>query len=264
MTRFYTILASLFLGLTHLGHAQGCAGSRSHQVDRDKLNHTTTKVSSHVRMPRANRAQAFQQPGGNQLVGNPYIDESYYAGTVTFYNAKAKSNRFDKIRFNAFTHTLEITAGGKFSYLQGKIIQQFTLEQAGNRRVFINTQGYIGTPKPAFIEVLEDGSGPLQLARGVIVKVEKPAYGAEVNARPKPSKLARSVRFYLIKDKQLQVIKRKKDVYKFFAKMEWNAKSFVKKHRTKLKAKDLKHLVKHYNSLKTSVSPKVIAKTGQK
>ncbi|OJJ22839.1 hypothetical protein BKI52_00375 [marine bacterium AO1-C] len=263
MKKLYIALFCV-LGAASLSYSQSCHRSKvkDARTDLGKVSHDHIKTQPANYVSRANRRNALNRNSNAQFVGNPYLHENFYAGTVALQGAKEKPSHFEKMRFNAFTNTLEITAGGKVSYVQGGAIRQFTLKQSGSTRTFINTQAYTGTPKPLFIEMLEDGS--LQLARGLIVKIEKPAYGSQANARPQRPKLARSMRFYLVKNKQLHLIKRKKDLYKFFAKTQLNAKSFVKKYRTKLKTKDLKHLVKHYNGLSTSTSPKVIAKSDQK
>ena len=96
------------------------------------------------------------------------------------------------------------------------------------------------------------------------MKVEKPAYGSQANGRPQNPKLKRTLKYYLIKDKKLYQVKRRKDLYKFFSKTDFKTKSFVKKYRTKIKTKDLKHLVKNYNEQVAKTNTRVITKTEQK
>ena len=130
MTKFYIATFLLSVGILGIGYSQSCTRSKAKDARTD-LGKLTNEHTRNTPQHQQIKPTSFQQ----QAVGNPYLDENFVAGTVAFYNAVDKPNRFAKMRFNAFTNTLEITAGGRFSYIQGSKIKRFTLKQKGEEKV---------------------------------------------------------------------------------------------------------------------------------
>lgn len=207
----------------------------------------------------------FSGQGANQLKGNRYLYTTASSGEVKFINLD-KAHSFESIRYNALTNDLEVIYQDKTMYIRGTNVSSFTLNRAGKTQKFVNLNAYASTGKKEvrFAEIVQDGQ--VQMLKKIALNIEKPNYNVALSVGEKNYKISRKTKLFLSKKDKLHLVKTRKDVYKFFAANDFNAKSFAKKNRVKVnREKGLIQLVQSYNKIKIiDKKTNVIAKADNK
>lgn len=182
--------------------------------------------------------------------GNPFLFQVAKKGVVKIKNHYNKEYAFEKMRYDAFNHDIEVILENKKRYIRGVDLDGFILHHQGKKLYFINASRYSfkNTKLYGFVQLIEDGK--VQLLKRVKIEVLSSNYNVALNVGSNFDKFTRKTEYFYGYKGVLYQIKRKKDIYRFFVKHNYNAKTFMKQHKMKLrrdKERVLQLLVRNYN-----------------
>lgn len=185
------------------------------------------------------------------LKGSPFLFREPKKGVVKIKNHYDKEYAFEQIRYDAFTHDLEVILEGKKRYIRGVDLNGFVLHHQGKKLYFINANRYSfkGTKLYGFVQLVEDGE--VQLLKRVKVHILKSNYNVALNVGSNFDQFTRKTEFFYGHKGVLHQIKRKRDMYRFFSKHNYEAKTFMKQNKMKFrkyKEQVLQLLARNYNN----------------
>jgi hypothetical protein len=185
--------------------------------------------------------------------GSPFLFQASKKGVVKIKNHYDKEYAFEKMRYDAFNHDIEVILEGKKRYIRGVDLDGFVLHHEGRKLYFINANRYSfkNTKLYGFVQLIEEGE--VQLLKRVRIQVLKANYNVALNVGSNFDKFTRKTEYFYGYKGVLYQIKRKKDIYRFFSKHSYKAKAFMKQNKMKLrrnKEQVLQLLARNYNHTK--------------
>lgn len=185
------------------------------------------------------------------LRGSPFLFLEPKKGVVKIKNLPNKDYAFEKMRYDAYSHEIEVSVDNQLRFIRGIDLTAFMLKHEGQKLYFINAEkyDYKGSKLYGFFQLLEDGA--LQVLKRVRVQILASNYSIALNVGHNYDQLIRKTEYYFARKGVLQMVKSRKEVYRFFSKLDFDAKSFMKQNKLKYrknKENTLRQLVRAYNS----------------
>lgn len=203
-------------------------------------------VTTPSAMPK-NILQAFSG-GRTNMKGKKYLEEQHLEGVVTLTGSN-KAYHFRQLRYNIFSHDLEVQLEGKTKFIRNMRVASFSLKQGGKIRKFISARPYMlsGERQNGYLEVLADGE--VKLVKQVKAEVLSSNYNIALNVGDRSDKITQKEKMFLAKNDKLYSAKSKRRVRKLMTNARFNAKVVIKEKSLKIKRlADLKILVDLYNT----------------
>lgn len=195
----------------------------------------------------ANVLQAFSG-GRTKMKGKKYLEEQALEGLVTL-TGSSKAYRFSQLRYNVYSHDLEVQLGGSTKFIRNMRVASFSIKQNGKVRNFINARPYMldGKRQKGYLEVLANGE--VKLVKQVITQVLSGNYNIALNVGERADKITQKEKMFLAKNDKLYSAKSKRRIRKLMTNSRFNAKVVIKEKNLKIKKlEDLKALVELYNT----------------
>lgn len=182
--------------------------------------------------------------------GSPFLFEETKEGVVKIKNQPGKEYLFRQMRYDAFEQDIEVILEEKVRYIRGIDLTAFSLIDKGKKLYFINADSYTfkGVKLHGFVQLIEVGN--LQVLKRVKIEILSSNYNIALSVGHNYDKLIRKTEYFFARKGVLYQIKNRKDIYRFFSKMNFDAKVFMKQNRIKFRRKKenaLQQLARAYN-----------------
>lgn len=246
MCRF--ILLSLLIGAT-TAFAQSNEDFMS-QSTRDRLNYTT--VTSSV----STSLFTIKGPAG-KLLGDPYLDTIWQAGTVKFYNRIGTSLTSDSlsnipVRIDLNANEVEVRAGAKdIRAVKASAIRYVDVGTSVSKSRFLNVNEYQveGNSLSGFFEQIV--TGKLQLLLHPSVYIRRANYNVAMNTGSKDDELIKKFDWYTATGKQATKFSPgKKALLELMADKKEQIEAYLKNEKADLKSRaGLASVFMYYNTL---------------
>ena len=183
--------------------------------------------------------------------GSPFLFQELKEGVVKIKNQPGKEYAFKQMRYDAFEHDIEVKLENKIRYIRGLDLTGFTLDHLGKKLYFINASVYTfkGTKLYGFIQLIENGD--LQVLKRVKIETLSSNYSIALDVGYNYDKLTRKTEYFFARKGVLHQIKSKRNIYRFFSKTNFNAKTFMKQNKIRFrqqKENALQELARGYNA----------------
>ncbi|MBN8821592.1 hypothetical protein [Spirosoma sp.] len=222
------------------------------QTTRDRINFTNLNVT--------NNATLFTikgEPG--KLIGDPYLDTTWQAGNVKFYNKVGVSLTNDSlagvpVRLDLSTNEVEIKAGPKsVKAVKSSAVRYVDRNNLfGSVSRFVNVHEYQGEAESltGFFEQLVNG-GKLDLLQYPSVYIRKANYNVAMNTGTKDDEYMKKLDWYVARDKKaVKFSPGKKTILELMDDKKEQIEAFLKTQKPDLKSRSgLTTVFAYYNKL---------------
>ncbi|AKD55396.1 hypothetical protein [Spirosoma radiotolerans] len=221
------------------------------QTTRDRINFTNLNIS--------NNPTLFSIKGqAGQLIGSPYLDTTWQAGNVKFYNKLGVSLTADSlagvpVRLDLSANEVEIRAGEKnIKAVKATAVRYVDVNNLfGTVSRYINVHEYQGDAQAltGFFEQL--AMGKLDLLLHPSVYIRRANYNVALNTGTKDDELMKKQDWYVARDKQATKFSPgKKAILELMADKKEQMEAFLKMEKPDLKSRvGLLAVFSFYNKL---------------
>lgn len=185
------------------------------------------------------------------LRGDPFLYKEYVSGIIKFADENGREYSVQRMRYNALQDYLEILYNGTAEAIDGSKIDAMMFEIKGTKKYLINGKfwknGNSLTNMSGFFQVLVKGEG--QMLKKVNTYLKKATYNVALNVGANYDEILKKTEYYYAKKDQLYKITSKRSIYNFFKGTKFDAKSYIKKYKLKVKKEAGKRqLILAYNA----------------
>ncbi|SOD81516.1 hypothetical protein [Spirosoma fluviale] len=247
--RFIFIILSLLLyNLPAFSQEQA---EYMNQTTRDRINFANLNINNNATL------FSIKGPAGT-LLGTPYLDTTWQAGNVKFYNKVGMSLTTDSlagvpVRLDLMANEVDVKAGAtSIKAVKASAVRYVDMNNAyGSVSRFINVQEFQseGQSLTGFFEQIV--AGKLGLLMHPAVYIQKGNYNVAMNVGSKDDQLLKKMDWYVARGKQVMKFSPgKKAVLELMADKKDQIDAFLKNKKPDLKSRDgLFTTFAYYNTL---------------
>lgn len=244
----------LFLAIVGLASGVAFAQAQTEymsQTTRDRINFTNLNISNNATL------FSIKGPAGN-LIGHPYLDTTWQAGNVKFYNRLGVSLTTDSlagvpVRLDLLAHEIEVRAGASnIKAVKATAVRYVDINNSfGTVSRYINAHEYQmdGQILPGFFEQLVTGKLDLLLYPSAYIR--RANYNMALNTGSKDDELMKKQDWYVVREKQATKFSPgKKAILELMADKKEQVETFLKTEKPDLKSRaGLMSVFVYYNRL---------------
>ncbi|GAB4025690.1 hypothetical protein [Spirosoma gilvum] len=246
--RFFLFAIGLFNSFSVFSQAQT---EYMTQTTRDRINFTNLAIN--------NNSTLFTIKGDpGKLIGDPYLDTTWQAGNVKFYNKVGVSLTNDSlagvpVRLDLSANEVEIKAGANaIKAVKSSAVRYVDRNNlTGSVSRFVNVHEYQGEAETltGFFEQLT--TGKLDLLQHPSVYIRKANYNVAMNTGTKDDEYMKKMDWYVARDKKaVKFSPGKKSVLELMADKKDQIEAFMKTQKLDLKSPSgLATIFAYYNKL---------------
>lgn len=222
------------------------------------LNATRDQINSNgLLIPATGTLWGVASNDKGEVVGQTYLDTTWAKGDLKLFKSiqPIGGKPVDTLsglalRYNVYFNEIEIMMNSyrDVRALEGKTIKSFSLEQAGRKSTFVNTQTYETEKTPVgFYEILSPGKITLAVLNKTIVR--RPTYNAAFEVGDKDAKILMMEDFYVLRGNKAEKLNpSKKTLLKLMDDQSEDVSQFLKINDLDLKVRsNLKRVFELYN-----------------
>lgn len=208
------------------------------QTTRDRINFTNLNISNNATL------FSIKGPAGN-LIGHPYLDTTWQAGNVKFYNRLGVSLTTDSlagvpVRFDLLANEVEVRAGANdIKAVKATAVRYVDINNSfGTVSRYVNTHEYQGDGQAltGFFDQL--ATGKLDLLRYTSTYIRRANYNLALNTGTKDDELMKKQDWYVAREKQATKFSPgKKAILELMADKKEQIESFLKTEKPDLKSR---------------------------
>jgi hypothetical protein len=221
------------------------------QTTRDRINFTSLNPTTNATL------FTIKGPAG-KLLGDPYLDTTWQAGNVKFYNRLGVSLTTDSlagvpVRLDLAANEVEVRAGAKdIKAVKASAVRYVDMNNSfGTVSRFINVREYQGEAEPlnGFFEQLV--SGKLNLLLYPSVYIRRANFNVAINVGTKDDELIKKMDWYVGRGKQATKFSPgKKAILELMSDKKEQMEAFLKNEKPDLKSRQgLLAVFAYYNKL---------------
>jgi hypothetical protein len=166
------------------------------------------------------------------VIGDMYLDKKWNAATILLYQSETMIEGYP-VKYDIKSDVLEIKSKSGIKILGGEKIKNMVWVDSLTTQphYFVNAAEFKkdGVPSRGLLEVIVDGDLPLLKKTEIYVK--QPTYNAALDAGSKDTKIFQKEIFLYSSDKNLQVIKNKKNVLEASGDRASEVEAFIKANK---------------------------------
>lgn len=243
--RLFIFLFSLLVS-AHAAFPQAQTNDIS-QINRDRI----------ANMLISNNSTIFTIKGpAGQLIGDPYLDTTWQAGMIKFYNRPGVSLKTDSlagvpVRLDLSANEVEVRAGATdIRVVKATAVRYVDMNNAsGSVSRFVNVHEYQGDAESlnGFFELLT--SGKLSLLQYPSVYIKKANYNVALNSGTKDDEFVKKTDWYVEYNRKVTKFSPgKKALLELMADKKEQIEAFLKTEKPDLKSKSgLQAVFSYYN-----------------
>ncbi|GAB3940837.1 hypothetical protein GCM10028805_03260 [Spirosoma harenae] len=229
------------------------------QAQSEYMNQSTRERINFTELNSVNNATLFTikgEPG--KLIGTPYLDTTWQAGNVKFYNRVGVSLTADSlagvpVRLDLFANEVEIRSGNKqVKAVKSTAVRYVDMNNSmGSVSRFVNVREYKGEAEglTGFFDQLI--TGELDLLHYTSTYIRKANFNVAMNTGTKDDEIMQKSDWYVAQDKKaIKFSSSKKSILELMANKKDQIEAFLKSQKPDLKSRaGLSAVFTYYNKL---------------